>query len=60
MGLVSVTCPACGAATYVSLPAGRRFVGSEADASARPDLETTPTPCDECGTEFPVVHGPEQ
>ncbi len=58
MGLVSATCPACGQATYVSLPQGRSFVGSERDASERPGLEEETTECSHCGTEFPFVHGP--
>jgi rRNA maturation protein Nop10 len=58
VGLVSATCPACGQATYVSLPPGRSFVGTERDASAREGLVEETTTCSHCGRAFPFVHGP--
>lgn len=58
MGLVGATCPNCGASTYLSVPAGRRFVGTERGASEREGLETEESTCDRCETTFPFVHGP--
>lgn len=62
MGLISVSCPACGASTYLSLPAGRRFVTAEPGEGdqGRDGLEETTATCDACETAFPVIHGPEQ
>ncbi|QCJ47960.1 hypothetical protein [Haloprofundus sp. MHR1] len=62
MSLVSVSCPACGASVYVSLPAGRRFVTAEpgegvGDGEERTDLETTTATCSACDASFPVIHG---
>jgi rRNA maturation protein Nop10 len=62
VSLVSVTCPACGASTYVSLPTGHRFVTAEpaGDDPDRPGRETTDTVCDACGETIPVVHAPQR
>ena len=63
MPLVSVTCPACGAATYVSLPTGHRFVTAEpgdGDDPERGGRETIDATCDACETAFPVVHAPRR
>lgn len=61
MPLVSVSCPECGASTYVSLPAGHRFVTAEpetGDNSGPPNQETSEVTCDGCQAAFPVVHAP--
>lgn len=62
MSLVSVTCPACGASTYVSLPTGHRFVTAEpaGDDPDRPGRETTDAACDACGETILVVHAPRR
>jgi ribosomal protein S27AE len=58
MGLVGATCPNCGASTYLTVPAGRTFVGTERDASARDGLVEDEGTCEHCGARFPFVHGP--
>ncbi|MFD1515384.1 hypothetical protein [Halomarina rubra] len=58
MGLVGATCPNCRASTYLSVPEGRRFVGTERGASEREGLVEEETTCDSCGATFPFVHGP--
>ncbi|SFL11833.1 hypothetical protein SAMN04487950_2565 [Halogranum rubrum] len=60
MGLISVSCPACGASTYLSLPTGRRFVTAEPGEGddGREDLSEATATCDACETSFPVIHGP--
>lgn len=62
MGLISVSCPACGASTYLSLPSGRRFVTAELGEGdeGREGLEAMAATCDACETTFPVIHGPTQ
>ena len=60
MGLLSVSCPACGASTYISLPTGRSFVTAEPGEGddLRDDLSELTATCDVCETAFPVMHGP--
>lgn len=60
MSLVSLTCPACGASTYVSLPTGYRFVTTEpaVDDPDRTGREQKETVCDACTVTIPVVYAP--
>ena len=62
MSLLSVSCPACGASTYVSLPPGRRFVTTEPSDKERsePTYDIVDENCDSCETTIPVVHGPSR
>ena len=62
MPLVSVTCPACGVSTYVSLPDGHRFVTAEPDGDepARAGRTVSEEPCTACGATIPVVHAPQR
>jgi hypothetical protein len=59
---VSITCPTCDAATYVSLPTGNRFVTAEPGEGDddRPGRERVEATCDACETAFPVVHAPRR
>lgn len=62
MSLISVSCPVCGASTYVSLPPGRRFVTTEPSDQERaePAYEIVDEQCDGCEETIPVVHGPQR
>ncbi|QIB73848.1 hypothetical protein GL213_09845 [Halogeometricum borinquense] len=62
MPLVSVPCPTCGASVYLSLPDGNRFVTAEPGEGDddRDDLTEERLTCEDCGTEFPALHGPER
>ena len=62
MSLISVSCPVCGASTYVSLPSGRRFVTTEPgeEERAEPTYGIDDERCDGCETTIPVVHGPRR
>jgi hypothetical protein len=57
---VSVPCPVCGTAVYVSLPAGHRFVTADPGEGddGRSDLSASPAECGACESSFTVVHGP--
>lgn len=57
MGLVGASCPNCGESTYLSVPPGRTFVGTER-ASQREGLVEEESTCEHCGATFPFVHGP--
>jgi hypothetical protein len=58
MGLIGASCPNCGESTYLSVPPGRTFVGTERDASQREGLVEEESTCEHCGATFPFVHGP--
>lgn len=62
MSLVSVSCPACGASTYVSLPAGHRFVTAESagDDRERAGRQVSDETCDVCEATITVVHAPQR
>jgi cytochrome c5 len=60
--LVSITCPTCGASTYVSLPTGHRFVTAEpaGDDPERAGRDVSEETCDACETTITAVHAPQR